>query len=71
MWLGKGPQRVSKVLALSFFLNWEGGSKVPFLKVFFILMWIIFKVFAEFVTIMLLFYIFWFFDLKACGILVP
>ena len=34
-------------------------------------MWTVFKVFVEFVTILLLFYIFWFFDTKACGILVP
>ena len=34
-------------------------------------MWTVFKVFIEFVTILLLFYSFWFFDTKACGILVP
>ena len=33
-------------------------------------MWTIFKIFIEFVTILLLFYLF-FFNLKACGILVP
>ena len=34
-------------------------------------MWTIFKVFIEFVTILFLFYVFmfWFFSLKACGIL--
>ena len=34
-------------------------------------MWTIFKVFIEFATILLLFYIFWFFGHKACGILAP
>ena len=34
-------------------------------------MWTIFKVFIEFVTILLLFYVFWFFGLKARGILAP
>ena len=34
-------------------------------------MWTIFKVFIEFVTILLLSYMFWFFGLKACGILAP
>ena len=33
-------------------------------------MWTIFKVFTEFVTILLLF-MFWFFDYKACRILAP
>ena len=42
-----------------------------FFKIFF-LMWTIFKVFIEFVTILLLpFFIFWFFDHEACGILAP
>ena len=40
-----------------------------FLRIFF-LMWTIFKVFIEFVTILLLF-MFWFFGHKACGILAP
>ena len=31
----------------------------------------IFKVFVEFVTILLLFFMFWFFGLEACGILAP
>ena len=39
-----------------------------FLKMF--LMWAIFKVFIEFVTILLLFYL-WVCDLEACGILAP
>ena len=34
------------------------------------LMWTIFKVFIDFVTILLLFYV-WFFGRDACGILVP
>ena len=34
-------------------------------------MWTIFKIFIEFVTILLLFYVFWFFDCEACGILAP
>ena len=37
-----------------------------FSKIF--LMWTIFKVFIEFVTVVLLF-MFWFYGLKACGIL--
>ena len=32
-------------------------------------MWTIFKVFIEFVTILLLFYVFWFFGLETCGVL--
>ena len=34
-------------------------------------MWTIFKVFIEFVTILLLFFMFWFFGGEACGILAP
>ena len=35
-------------------------------------MWTIFKVFIEFLTILLLcFFMFWFFGREACGILVP
>ena len=34
-------------------------------------MWTIFKVFIEFVTILLLFYVFGFFGHEACGILAP
>ena len=37
---------------------------------FFFLMWTIFKVFVEFVTILLLF-MFWFFSHEACWILAP
>ena len=33
--------------------------------------WTLLKVFIEFVSILFLFYILWFFDRKACGILVP
>ena len=33
-------------------------------------MWTIFKVFIEFVTTLLLFFMFWFFGPEACGILV-
>ena len=36
-----------------------------------VLIWTIFKVFTEFVTLSLLFYVFWFFGHEACGILVP
>ena len=43
--------------------------KKCFLKIFF-LMWSIFKVFIEFVTILLLF-MFWYFAPEACGILTP
>ena len=32
-------------------------------------MWIIFNVFIEFVTVLLLLFIVWFFSLKICGIL--
>ena len=34
-------------------------------------MWTIFKVSIEFVTILLLFYVFWFFGREACGIPAP
>ena len=34
-------------------------------------MWTVFKVFIEFVTILLLFYVFWFFGPEACGTLAP
>ena len=34
-------------------------------------MWTIFKVFIEFATILLLLFMFWFFDLEACGMLAP
>ena len=34
-------------------------------------MWTIFKVFIEFVTILLVFHGFWFFGCKVCGILAP
>ena len=34
-------------------------------------MWSIFKVFFEFVAILLLFFVFWFFGPKACGVLAP
>ena len=40
-------------------------------EIFFFLMWIILKAFIEFVTILLLFYVFWFFGHKACGISAP
>ena len=40
-----------------------------FLNLFFI--WTLFKVFIELVTILLLFYILFFFDHEACRILVP
>ena len=40
-----------------------------FLDYFF--MWTIFKVCIEFVTILILFFMFWFFVRKACGILAP
>ena len=39
------------------------------IKDFFFLMWIILKVLIEFVMILLLFYVFWCFGHKACGIL--
>ena len=38
--------------------------------IFIFLMWTIFKVFTEFVTILLLFYVL-FIGLKACGLLAP
>ena len=34
-------------------------------------MWTIFKVFIEFVTTLLLFYVFWFFGREACGVSAP
>jgi len=34
-------------------------------------MWTVFKVFIEFATILLLLFMFWFFDLEACGMLAP
>ena len=40
------------------------------LEVFSFSWWTLFRVFNEFVTILLLFYIFWFFGQEACGILV-
>ena len=43
------------------------SPKIFFLKML-LLLWTIFKVFIEFVTILLLF---WFFGLKACSILAP
>ena len=46
------------------------GALLSFLK-FFFLMWTIFKVFIEFVTIVLLFYTLFFFVHKECGILLP
>ena len=54
----------------------SNASKAPtlsfiFFKILFLLMWTILKVFIEFVTMLLLFYIFWFFGHRACGILVP
>ena len=45
-------------------------DRFPFHCFFVFLMWTIFKVFIEFVTIWLLF-CFWFFDHEACGMLVP
>ena len=38
---------------------------------FFFLMWIIFKVFTEFVTTLLLFHVLFWFDCEACGTLAP
>ena len=38
---------------------------------FFFLMWTIFKVFIELVTVLLQFYVLGFFGHKACGILAP
>ena len=63
-----GLQRVGCNLA-------SNASKAPtlpffFFKILFLLMWTI-KVFIEFVTMLLLFYIFWFFGHTACGILAP
>ena len=46
--------------------------KETLLKIFiylFIFMWIIFKVFIEFVAVLLLFYVFWFSGHETCGIL--
>ena len=34
-------------------------------------MWTIFKIFIEFVTMLPLFYVFWYFGQEACGILAP
>ena len=34
-------------------------------------MWTIFKVFIDFVTLLLLLFMLWFFDCKLCGILAP
>ena len=44
--------------------------KHVYLKFFLFLAWTLFRIFNEFVTILLLFYIFWFFGQEACGILV-
>ena len=46
------------------------SEKFIFSKFFFFLMWVIFKVFIEFVTTLLLFYILGFFGRETCGILV-
>ena len=53
-------------LSLSFFFFKEGKSWLFFFKDF--LMWTIFKVFIQFVTILLIFML-WFYGHKACGIL--
>ena len=42
---------------------------IIFFKIFF--MWIVFKVFIEFVTVLLWFYVLFFFSCKSCGILAP
>ena len=42
-----------------------------FLSIFFFLMQTIVKVFIEFVTILLLLFMFWFLGCRACGILTP
>ena len=44
------------------------SAKLNFLRA--VLMWTIFKVFIEFITILLLFYVLFWFGLRACGILV-
>ena len=45
---------------------------MTFFFLFLFLIWTIFKVFIEFVTVLLLFSLmFWFFGHEACGILVP
>ena len=58
----------------SYFLisHWNPVSEFPAcLFYFFFLMWAIFKVFLESVTILLLWFMFWFFSCKICGILIP
>ena len=45
-------------------------NTVLFLR-FFFLMWTILKVFIEFVTKLLLLFMFWFFGIQACGLLAP
>ena len=47
------------------------GDILPVFKEKFFLMWAIFKVFIEPVTILLLLFIFWVFSHETCGILVP
>ena len=45
-------------------------NTVLFLR-FFFLMWTILKVFIEFVTKLLLLFMFWVFGIRACGLLAP
>ena len=45
-------------------------NTVLFLR-FFFLMWTILKVFIEFVTKLLLLFMFWVFGIQACGLLAP
>ena len=56
---GPGLEPLSPALAGGFLTTAPPGK--PLLKIFFFLMWTIFKVFTEFVTILLLFYVlvFW------------
>ena len=66
---------VIKAQIFSCLLNGELSDKEDVvetcvLEVFSFSWWTLFRVFNEFVTILLLFYIFWFFGQEACGILV-
>ena len=70
-----GIEHKSPVLAGGFFTSEPPGKptdcdpSIFFFKDF--LMWTIFKVFIELVTVLPLFYAFWFSDHKACWILAP
>ena len=69
-----GIDPMSPALAGGFFTTQQPGEPFPFFKIFCFWVGTIFKVFIEFVTILLVFYMGFFFFFghdKACGIFVP